>query len=347
MLARPDAGGPAQWGSANEAPANDDGRGMARHKVVVALGGNALIAPGERGDIHQQFAHTRESLDPIVELAGQGWQIAVVHGNGPQIGDELSRNEAASAEVPPLPLGVLVAATAGWIGYMIQQSLQNALARAGVHRDVVTLVTQVVVDPNDPELREPTKPVGRIMDEARARAMERDHGWTLGPVPGGWRRLAPSPRPLAVVESDQVRRLVESGAIVVAAGGGGTPVYRDPALGWEGVDGVVDKDRAAQILARDIGAEVLLILTNVDGVYRNFDTPRQELLGRLTVSEAERLLAAGEFGRGSMGPKIEAAIGFLRDGGVRAHIARLDQGRAAAHGAAGTTIVPDPAERGE
>ncbi|HEX7117220.1 MAG TPA: carbamate kinase [Longimicrobiales bacterium] len=325
MLARPESGG-----------AKD-------RKIVVALGGNALIAPGERGDIHQQFAHTRESLEPIVELAGQGWTIAVVHGNGPQIGDELLRNEAARTELPPLPLGVLDAATAGWIGYMIQQSLQNALVRAGVRRDVVTLITQVVVDPNDPEMREPTKPVGRVMDEARAREMEREHGWTVGPVSGGWRRLAPSPRPLSVVESDQVRRLVEAGTIVIAAGGGGTPVYHDAGLGLEGVDAVVDKDRAAQILARDIGAEVLLILTNVEGVYRRFGTAQQELLRVLPVSEAERLYRDGEFGKGSMGPKVEAAIGFIRGGGRRAHIARLDQGLAAVHGEAGTTIVPDAA----
>ncbi|HEX6939156.1 MAG TPA: carbamate kinase [Longimicrobiales bacterium] len=325
MLARPETGG-------HDA-----------HKIVVALGGNALIAPGERGDIHEQFAHTRESLEPIVALAGQGWKIAVVHGNGPQIGDELLRNEAARAELPPLPLGVLVAATAGWIGYMIQQSLQNALKRAGVRRDVVTLITQVLVDPDDPEMRAPSKPVGRVMDEARAREMERAHGWTIGPAPGGWRRLAPSPRPRSVVESEQVRRLVEGGAIVIAAGGGGTPVYEDPRLGLEGVDAVVDKDRAAEILARDIGAEVLLILTNVDGVYRRFGTPEQELLRELPLSEAERLHRAGEFGKGSMGPKVEAAISFIRGGGRRAHIARLDQGLAAVHGEAGTAIVPDPA----
>lgn len=323
MLARPDDGPPGD------------------PKIVVALGGNALIAPGERGDIHEQFAHTRESLEPIVELARQGWKIAVVHGNGPQIGDELLRNEAARTELPPLPLGVLVAATAGWIGYMIQQSLQNALARAGVRRDVVTLITQVTVDPGDPEMRAPTKPVGRVMTEARAREMEREHGWRIGVGPGGWRRLAPSPRPLSVVERDQVRRLVDDGAIVIAAGGGGTPVYRDPRLGLEGVDAVVDKDRAGEILARDIGAEVLLILTNVDGVYRAFGTPEQELLARLPASEAERLHRAGEFGKGSMGPKVEAAVGFVRSGGLRAHIARLDQGLAAVQGTAGTTIVPD------
>lgn len=326
MLARPDAG---------------DG---VERKIVVALGGNALIGAGERGTIEEQFAHTRESLDPIVELAGQGWKIAMVHGNGPQVGDELLRNEAAREELPPLPLGALVASTAGWIGYMIQQSLQNALARSNVRRNVATLVTQVVVDPADPEMDEPTKPIGRVMDEARARELKHRYGWTIGRVPGGWRRLVPSPRPVSVVESAQVRCLVDAGTIVIAAGGGGTPVRCDTALGLDGVDAVVDKDRAAEILARDIGADILLILTDVDGAYRAFGTPEQELLRRLTVSEADRLYRSGEFGKGSMGPKVEAAIGFVRNGGVRAHIARLDQGLAAVHGEAGTMIVPDPWE---
>jgi carbamate kinase len=308
--------------------------------IVVALGGNALLAPGERGDVHQQFAHTRESLEPIVALAAAGWKIAIAHGNGPQIGDELVRNERSRDEVPPLPLGVLVAATAGWIGYMIQQSLQNALERERIDRDVVTLVTQVLVDPWDPELSEPTKPVGRVMEEDRARTLARELGWAVGPSAGGWRRLAPSPRPLSVVESRQVRRLVDAGTIVIAVGGGGIPVYRESGVGLEGVDAVVDKDRAAEVLARDIGADVLLILTNVDGVYRGFGTPGQELLRNLTADEAERLLKAGEFGRGSMGPKVEAAISFVRHGGRRAHIARLDQGLAAVNGAAGTTILP-------
>lgn len=316
-----------------------EGSSGAENTIVVALGGNALQPPGERGDIHEQFAHTRESLEPIVALAGAGWRIAVAHGNGPQIGDELARNEAAHGELPPLPLGVLVAATAGWIGYMIQQSLQNALARAGVDREVVTLITQVLVDPEDPATREPTKPIGRVMDEARARQLARELGGAVGPSSGGWRRLAPSPRPLRVIESSQVKRLVEAGTIVIAVGGGGTPVYQDPTLGLEGVDAVVDKDRAAQVLAQDIGADVLLILTDVEGVYRGFGTREQELLRELTASEAERLLEAGEFGRGSMGPKVEAAIAFVRGGGRRAHIGRLDQGLPAVHGEAGTTIV--------
>ncbi|HEX6309150.1 MAG TPA: carbamate kinase [Longimicrobiales bacterium] len=306
--------------------------------IVVALGGNALQPEGERGDIHEQFRHTRESLGAIVELAGRGWRIAIVHGNGPQIGDELLRTELARTELPPLPLGVLVAATAGWIGYMIQQSLQNALERAGVRRSVVTVITQVLVDPEQARAQ-PTKPIGRPMDEERARLLAREEGWAIGPAGDRWRRLVPSPVPLGIVEAADIRRLVEKDVIVIAAGGGGTPVYRDPVLRLEGVDAVIDKDRAAEVLAAEIGAAALLILTNVDGVYRAFGTPQAELIRELRADDAARMLEAGEFGAGSMGPKVEASLAFLRRGGRRAVIGRLDQGLRAVQGEAGTMIV--------
>ena len=306
--------------------------------VVVALGGNALAPAGERGDIHQQFAHARSSLAPIVELARAGWRIAVVHGNGPQIGDELYRNEKVRRELPPLPLGVLVAGTAGWIGYMIQQSLQNALETAGVQRDVVTLITQVIVDPDDPATHQPIKPIGRVMGRTLARSLVQEFGWKVSGGRKEKRRLVPSPIPKDIVERHQIRRLVDSGTIVIAAGGGGTPVYRDPVLRLEGIDGVIDKDRAAAVLAQAIGAQVLLILTSVDGVYRGFGTEQQELLRRLNVAEANELLARDELGRGSMGPKVEAAVAFVQSGGQRAHIARLDRGLEAVLGEAGTVI---------
>ncbi len=308
--------------------------------IVVALGGNALLPAGERGDIHQQFAHTRESLEPIVALARAGWHIALVHGNGPQVGDELFRNEMARAALPPLPLGVLVAGTAGWIGYMIQQSLQNALERAGIRRQVVTLITQVLVDPDDPATHEPVKPIGRVLDEATARTLAAELGWSVGPVETGWRRLVPSPRPRAIVERELIRRLVGHGTIVIAAGGGGTPVYHDPRLRLEGVDAVVDKDRAAEVLAREIGADVFLILTNVDGVYRGYGTPAGELIRSMSVAEAEELLATGELGRGSMAPKVEAALEFVRGGGRAAFIGRLDHGLETVNGEAGTAVRP-------
>ncbi|MDQ3557349.1 MAG: carbamate kinase [Gemmatimonadota bacterium] len=314
---------------------------MHARTIVVALGGNALAPAEEEGTIAEQFRHTRESLGAVVELARDGWRIAIVHGNGPQVGNALVRQERARESVPPLPLGMLVAATEGWIGYMIQQSLENALARAGVHRQVATLVTQVRVDPEDPTLRDPTKPIGRTMDEATARMLAAELGWHVAPVKGGWRRVVPSPKPLEIVEAPMIRSLVADGHLVIAAGGGGTPVYRDPELGLEGVDAVVDKDRAAAILARDIGAQVLVILTDVDAVYAGWGTPEQRVLPRLSASEAEALLAGGDLGAGSMAPKVEAALRFVREGGTRAVIARLDQGSEAVAGSSGTQIVPD------
>lgn len=312
---------------------------MTQRGIVIALGGNALSPAGEEGTIEEQFRHTRESLDPVVELARDGWRIAIVHGNGPQVGNALVRNETARDLVPPLPLGVLVAATEGWIGYMVQQSLENALAKAGSERQVATIVTQTLVSRDDPALQNPTKPIGRVMDEVTARALAADGGWQITEVRGGWRRVVASPHPLGIVECELIRTLVDAGHLVIAAGGGGTPVYRHPELGLEGQDAVVDKDRAAAVLAREIGAEVLLILTDVDAVYTGFGTPEERPLRRLTLREAGELLASGELGAGSMGPKVEAAAQFVREGGRRAVIARLDQGRAAVAGEAGTEIV--------
>lgn len=309
--------------------------------IVIALGGNALAPPGERASIHDQFRHTRESLAPIVDLAALGWRIAIVHGNGPQVGDELLRNEGARDRVEPLPLGVLVAATAGWIGYMIQQSLQNALRRAGIEREVLTIVTQTVVDTRAPDALRPTKPIGHGLSEDLL-ARLRGQGTTVGRDAGGrWRRLAPSPVPLDVVEADAVKRLVNEGKIVVAAGGGGPPVYLDPRLGWEGVDAVVDKDRVAAILATRLGSDTLLILTDVDAVYHAWGTPRQEPIRRLRAAAAARLLESGELGVGSMRPKVEAALHFVRAGGRRAVITHLARGRAGLEGETGTLITGD------
>jgi carbamate kinase len=307
--------------------------------IVVALGGNAVAPPGERPTIANQFRHTRASLAPIVDLARDGWRIALVHGNGPQVGDELARNEIAADEVEPLPLGVLVAATAGWMGYMIQQSLQNALARAGVARQIVTLITQTLCDANDPNLRQPTKPIGHALNAVRVARLQARGVPVKEERPGQWRRLAPSPTPIAVVERETIRHLVAAGHIVVACGGGGPPVYHDPALRFEGIDAVADKDRVAAILGRDIAAEVLLILTNVEAVYHGYGTARQEAIRRLNLAQADHLLAGKELGTGSMRPKVEAAANFVRAGGERAVIADLAQGLAALRGEAGTTIT--------
>ena len=306
--------------------------------AVIALGGNALAPASARSSIHDQFRHTRAALGPIVDLALDGWNLCIVHGNGPQVGDELVRNELARGEVTANPLGVLVAATAGWIGYMIQQSMENALRRHGSERDVATIITQVHVSPDDPALMDPTKFIGHGIPEERAQALIAEGHAVKRDARGRWRRVVGSPRPLAIHELESIRRLVEAGTVVVACGGGGIPVYRDAILGWEGVDAVVDKDLSAAVLARDIGAQLLIILTDVDAVYADYGTSRQRRLERLTADEAAALDAAGTFGEGSMAPKVRAAIDFARRTGGRAIITELSRGRDAVRGEAGTTI---------
>jgi len=314
--------------------------------VVVAIGGNALSQSGESASVHNQFRHTRESLRAIVPLAVAGWRIAIVHGNGPQVGDALVRNEAGRDTVPPLPLGVLVAGTAGWIGYMIQQSLTNALAQAGCDRRVVTVICQARVDENDPALGEATKFVGRSLDESAADRLRSAGEVVEKDGNGNLRRCVPSPIPVEIVESRMVGDLVHAGNIVIAVGGGGIPVFRHATLGLEGVDAVIDKDRAAAILARDIGAELLLILTDVDAVYENWGMPDARRIERLTTTEATALLASDELGVGSMKPKLEAATSFVLAGGRRAVIAALGDGAAAVAGERGTEIVADAPNSG-
>jgi len=316
--------------------------GPAVRTAVVALGGNALARAGEPATITNQFRHARESMAMVVELARAGWHIVLVHGNGPQVGDELVRNEIARRLVEPLPLGVLVAETAGWIGYMLQQSLQNALAAARVPRDVATVVTQTLVDRYDPALSRPSKPIGHALTEREVERL-REAGRGVGQDGAGhWRRMATSPLPLGVVELAVVRRLVETGTIVIAAGGGGAPVYQDPLLGLEGVDAVVDKDRVAGILAAQLGAEVLMILTNVDAVFEGWGTSAARPIRRMDVARAEALIAEGGLDEGGMKPKVEAAAEFARATGGRAIIAQLSDGPAALRGETGTTIAREP-----
>ena len=307
--------------------------------AVIALGGNALAPAGETSTIYDQFRHTRESLGAVVELAVAGWSVCIVHGNGPQVGDELVRNEVARGEASPLPLGVLVAATAGWIGYMIQQSLENAMRSAGSPRNVATVITQVQVDAGDAALQNPTKFIGRALTQDRARELAAEGHAVKADGNGQLRRVVGSPAPQGICELKVIKMLVENGMLVIACGGGGAPVYEHPTLGWEGIDAVIDKDLAAAVLARDLGADLLLILTDVDAVYADWGTPRQRALGSLSVDEAVLMDEQKAFGEGSMAPKVRASIDFVRRTGGRAIITSLSHGQAAVHGQAGTTIT--------
>jgi carbamate kinase len=309
--------------------------------AVLAFGGNALSRADEPATVANQFRRARESMASVVMLASEGWRIVIVHGNGPQVGDSLVRNEVARRVVEPLPLGVLVAETAGWIGYMLQQSLQNALAAARVRRDVVTVVTQTLVDRFDPALGTPTKPIGQPLTDAEAARLRESGRAVARDGAGAWRRMTTSPLPLAVVELPVVHRLLEQNTIVIAAGGGGPPVYDDPILGLEGVDAVVDKDRVSAVLARQLEADVLMILTNVEAVHEGWGTPSARPIRRMTVARADAMIAEGAFDAGGMRPKVEAAAGFARSGGGRAIIAHLASGPAALRGETGTTIERD------
>ena len=315
---------------------------MSEHSTrtaVVALGGNALSPPGERSTIADQFRHTRESLAPIVDLARDGWRLCVVHGNGPQVGDELVRNEVARADVEPLPLGILVGATAGWIGYMIQQSLENALRQSGSDRSVTTIITQVLVDPADPALRDPSKFIGHSIPRERADKLIAEGHAVRADSNGMFRRVVGSPAPRGIHDLKIIKPLVERGTIVIACGGGGVPVFVNAERGLEGIDAIVDKDAAAAVLARELDAELLLILTNVDAVYADWGKPSKRKLSTLTVDEARALDDSDAFGEGSMAPKVRAAMDYVGATGGRAVIAQLEQGIEAVAGRAGTTIA--------
>jgi carbamate kinase len=297
--------------------------------VVVALGGNALIRPGDKGTAAEQSARLRQTADALRPLLRDG-EIVITHGNGPQVGNELLRQERSADEVPPLPLYLAVAQTQAEIGSMIETELGPAAGRP-----VTCLITHVVVAPDDPAFERPTKPIGPFYSGDQAKTLERERGWQLVEEVGrGWRRTVPSPIPLETVEVEQVRALVASGAVPVACGGGGIPVVRrDGKL--QGVDAVIDKDRASAVLAAELGAERLLILTDVPAVKRGFGKPAEEEIRTLTPDQAEELL--GDLAEGSMRPKVEAAIAMARSGG-QTIITSLDGVEDAIAGRAGTKI---------
>ena len=311
-------------------------------KAVVALGGNAITTPDKEDTIANQFANTRQSLHGIVELIREGYKLVITHGNGPQVGNALLRIELARGKAPILPLGVLVADTEGGMGYMIEQSLQNRLRAEKINRSVITLITQMIVDENDPAVNDPTKYIGQFYSEAEAKEFQKSRGWTMKKDDDrGWRRVVPSPTPLKVVEGATLEKLVEDGTIVIAGGGGGIPVFIDKKGNLEGMDAVIDKDLGSAVIGTEIGADILSIFTSVDKVAINFHKPNQKLIDKMTVSEAKKYLAEGQFPEGSMGPKIRAAIQFLENGGKFVTISDVKDAQNAVKGTAGTRIIPD------
>jgi carbamate kinase len=307
-------------------------------RIVAALGGNALLERGEKPDADIQESHVEQAAAALAPLA-RADELVVTHGNGPQVGRILLQQEYAAAQVPPMPMDVCGAQSQGQIGYLLAQSLDTAMRRRGLDTRALCLVSQVVVDGRDPAFRRPTKPVGPSYDRTEARRIAQLTGHVFRAMPDNkWRRVVPSPAPLRLVEADALRQIVEAGHVVVTAGGGGVPVVE---VGDElvGVEAVVDKDLTAARLALLVGADQLVVLTEVDRVQIGFGTPHAEALSRLSVDEARRLLAAGEFPEGSMGPKVRACVEFVTAGGRQAVIGALTQARDVVLGEGGTVVV--------
>jgi carbamate kinase len=310
--------------------------------AVVAIGGNSLITDNKHPDVSHQWDAVRETTRNVVDMVEAGWTVVVTHGNGPQVGFILRRNELAAHEVHPTPLDLIVADTQGSIGFMLQQTLNNEFHKRKIDRQCITIITQALVDANDIAFANPTKPIGSFMDEARAREFERE-GWQVVEDAGrGWRRVVASPEPIAIVEDGAIAQAVRMGWIVVAVGGGGIPVVRNAKGELRSVYAVIDKDRASSLLATKIDADLLLISTGVEQVALHFGKPNQRFIDEMTVTEAEQYMAEGHFAPGSMKPKIEACIRFLAQSSKpNAHAIITDPSNLgqALHGQTGTRIV--------
>jgi len=308
--------------------------------ALIAVGGNSLIRAGEKGTIAEQLANTRRTATAIVGIVRRGFRVVVTHGNGPQVGAALLRSERASDQVYGQSLDVCDATTQGEIGYLLQQSLHNELATAGIDIQVVTVLSQVVVRRDDPAMSRPTKPIGPFYSRADAEAKRRLLGWQIvEDASRGYRRVVPSPEPIEIVEEDVVRALLDRGVLVIAAGGGGIPVVRENGS-LAGIEAVIDKDRASALLAARLGVDLFVISTDADRVYLDFKRPTQRAIDRATAEEMRRHYDAGQFPPGNMGPKIESALRFLGSGGHEVIITSYERLCEAVDGAAGTHIVP-------
>lgn len=307
--------------------------------AVVAFGGNALLRPEDRGTQEEQVARAKQAARWLAEIVRHGYKLIVVHGNGPQVGNILVQAEEASTKIPPQTLDVCVAQTEGSIGFVLQQAIRNRLESIGIGGEVVTVLTEVEVDANDPAFKRPTKPIGPFFTRYRAEALERDLGWTMREDAGrGWRHVVPSPRPLHILNIRTIRRMLEEAAVVIAAGGGGIPVARGRDGQWRGIEAVIDKDYASSLLAVGLDADMFIILTGVPKIAIDFGKPSQRFVDRLTIAEVEKLTAEGQFPAGSMGPKVESAVLFAKATGKEVLITDVDVLREALAGKDGTVI---------
>ena len=309
-----------------------------KKRAVIALGGNALLKDGQKGTIYEQFANTRQLSKSISEMIKQGWEIVITHGNGPQVGAILLQNEIAKNITPPMPLGICVAESEGFIGYMIQQCLLNSLQKEKIEKSVIALITQVIVDEDDPSLKNPTKPIGPYYSEQEAKQLIKE-GNQMVKLQKGWRIVVPSPDPLEIVEGEIIKKMLEDDIIVIASGGGGMPVVERDDWGLDGLEAVVDKDLAAERLAEAIDADLLIILTDIDKVYLYYNTPKQIGFDKISLDELKKYYNEGHFPPGSMGPKILAAIRFLEFGGKKVIISNIEKGWEAIQGKTGTEIT--------
>jgi carbamate kinase len=311
--------------------------------IIVALGGNAITNPEDEGNVDDQFANSRIAARPLADLVEQGHQLVITHGNGPQIGNFLLRNDAAAGVIYPLPMEVAAAHVQGGMGFMIAQTLTNELAKRGHDRAVTTIITTVLVDSDDPSFKNPTKPIGLVLTKAEADRLKQAEGWTMKEVePGKFRRVVPSPVPQRVMEMENIKRAVEAGDLLVACGGGGIPVVHDPQEGLRGVRAVIDKDLTGAVLAMELGADAMLILTNIDRVSINYGNPDERAVERMTIAEAQTWLDDGQFPPGTMGPKIGGAIQFLNasdNPNAQVIIGPLDRAADAFAGRTGTCIT--------
>ena len=315
--------------------------GQSSLKVLVSLGGNAILQRGQKGTAEQQALNVEKTASHLVRLLRRGEKLAITHGNGPQVGNILLQNEIAKDTLPPMPLDVCGAESQGMIGYLLQRAFRGELDAGGPNVPVTTLISQTLVDANDPAFKKPTKPVGPFYNASEAADLERLKGWRMISDSGrGYRRVVPSPIPLDIMEKETIIRLYESGTVVISAGGGGVPVIKEKDGRLRGVEAVLDKDRTAALLGRILGVEALLILTDVEKVFINYGKDDQRALDHISVQDCRKYLAEGQFPSGSMGPKIESAISFLSESkGRTVQIAPLEKAEEALEGTAGTRIT--------